>query len=238
MAARLSTAAILVLLSPAAFAADAVVDVPADPIPVASGFQGGFDISVYGGASASPHSGIDYDFNDGLGARSANPSWDGASFEMPPYYGVRGTYWFDSAPNWGLALDFTHAKVEADLAEAPDFTQLEFTDGINLLTANAFYRHEFTDRITPYAGVGVGLSIPHVEAFAANGSTQTAEYQVTGVAASALVGVDFAITERISVFGEYKFSYAQVDADLNGGGYLETDLIINQAAVGLTFKLF
>ena len=32
----------------------------------------------------------------------------------PPYWGVRGTYWFNSAPNWGLMIDYNHAKVIAD----------------------------------------------------------------------------------------------------------------------------
>ena len=235
---RSFAATALFLASTAAWGADAVVEQDPVPAPVAtSGFTGGIDFSVYGGASASPHSDIDFVLADGT-TGSIGPGWDGASFEMPPYYGIRATYWLESMPNLGVALDFTHAKVKADLDRAPGFQKLEFTDGINLLTANVHYRYEWTDRITPYVGVGVGASIPYVEVTNTATGTFTEELQLAGVAASALAGVDFAITDRISAFAEYKFSYATVDADLNNGGSLETDLIINQAAIGLTFKVF
>jgi hypothetical protein len=40
--------------------------------------------------------------------------WDGASFDDPPYWGVRGIWWLDARPNWGLMVDYNHAKVIAD----------------------------------------------------------------------------------------------------------------------------
>ncbi|MEL6751265.1 MAG: autotransporter outer membrane beta-barrel domain-containing protein [Pseudomonadota bacterium] len=87
-------------------------------------------------------------------------------------------------------------------------------------------------------GAGVGLTIPHVEVNGPSLAQETAEYQVTGVAAELTAGVDYALTENWSLFGEYKFNYGEVDADLKGGGSLDTDIISNQIFVGLTYKLF
>ena len=92
---------------------------------------------------------------------------------------------------------------------------------------------------TPYGGIGLGLSIPHVEVNgAATDNVETKEYQVTGFAAQAFVGVDYAIDENWSLFGELKSSYGEVDADLNGGGKLDTHVISNQIIIGLSYKLF
>ena len=192
-------------------------------------------ISGYVGGSFSPHAGVDYNLGNGTTGR-VTPKWEAENFEMPPYYGVRATWWMDQMPELGFALDFTHAKASADPVPAP-FTVLEFTDGVNFLTANVLYRYQTESRFTPYGGVGVGVAIPHVEAVVP-GVTSTLEYQVTGVAAQAFIGVDTKLTDDWSVFGEYKAGYAQIDADLNGGGSLETHVISHQFLVGLTYKLF
>jgi len=193
-------------------------------------------ISVYGGANFSPHSTVKTRSAAGQAETRRNVGWDGASFEMPPYYGVRATWWLEQMPSVGIAIDFTHAKVMADPIPA-GFTKLEFTDGINFLTANALYRHQMDNGFTPYAGIGLGLSIPHVEVDFAGGNS-TSEYQVTGVAAQALVGVDYKLTDDWSIFVEGKSTYGQVDADLTGGGSLDTNIISNQVIFGVTYKLF
>ena len=64
------------------------------------------------------------------------------------------------------AIDFTHAKVKADLDDpvvGARFDRLEFTNGLNSLTLNGLYRMPLDDRFTLYAGAGAGASIPHVE---------------------------------------------------------------------------
>lgn len=194
-------------------------------------------ISVYGGANFSPHSRVK---TTGTGAPDTNNlvGWDGASFKMPPYYGVRATWWLDQMPEVGLAIDFTHAKVVASPLPA-GFTKLEFTDGINFLTANALYRYDMGNGFTPYAGIGAGLTIPHVEVEGpAVNNTSTLEYQATGFAGQAFIGVDYKLDDNWSVFGEAKSTIGMVDADLNGGGKLSTRIISNQIIVGVTYKLF
>lgn len=206
-----------------------------------SAAQAEMTISLGLGANASPHSSVDYDFNNGTRG-SVSPAWDGVSFKMPPVYNARATYWFNEfqMPEWGLGLTFTHAKVKADLDDPTmnDFTTLEFTDGINFLTANLYRRFDLGSRFTPYVGVGAGLAIPHVEVDGPSLAAPTLDYQVTGFAAEATAGVDFSLTEHWSLFGEYKFNYGEVDADLVGGGSLKTDIISNQVFFGVTYKLF
>ena len=115
-------------------------------------------ISVYGGGSFSPHAGVDFDPGDGI-RRRVTPKWEADNFEMPPYYGVRATWWLESMPEVGLAVDFTHAKASADPVPR-GLTVLEFTDGVNFLTANLLYRYQTESRFTPYVGAGVGIAVP------------------------------------------------------------------------------
>ncbi len=44
-------------------------------------------------------------------------SWDTNPFEMPPYYAIRLTHWLDRSPDWGVAVDFTHAKMYSHLEQ-------------------------------------------------------------------------------------------------------------------------
>jgi lipid A oxidase len=63
-----------------------------------------FQVGLYG-ASIAPN---------GTNVTLNSVPWDGASFEDPPYWGARGIYWFDNHPNWGLMVDYNHAKVIAE----------------------------------------------------------------------------------------------------------------------------
>jgi lipid A oxidase len=192
------------------------------------------------GANASPHSSVEYNFANGTSG-DVSPGWDGASFEMPPVYNARFTYWLDDhgMVDWGVGVTYTHAKVKADLNDPTmgDFTTLEFTDGINFLTASVYRRFDLGNKFTPYVGVGAGLSIPKVEINGPSLTQETDEYQITGFAAEATAGVDYALTENWSLFGEYKFNYGEVDADVKGGGSLKTNIISNQVFFGVTYTI-
>ena len=124
---------------------------------------------------------------------------------------------------------------ELNGAVAGVYDTLEFTDGLNLLTANVMYHYPNESRFTPYAGVGAGIAFPHVEVDFDATAPKTFEYQLTGPTVQALVGVDIAITDHVSTFLEYKANYSWHDADLKGGGSLETEIFNNQFIVGLTY---
>lgn len=123
------------------------------------------------------------------------------------------------------------------------FETLEFSDGHNLLTLNAMYRwmglgafsQDFISRLQPYVMAGLGIAVPHVEVTV--GSDRTFEFQNTGIAAQAGTGLDVNITHWFSVFVEYRLSYAEIDADLTGGGTLKTEPWTHHFTFGVTFSM-
>ena len=138
-------------------------------------------IGVYGGVSESFDSDVPLVQPGGTNLTLYDVPWDGKSFESPPYWGVRGTYWLNSRPSWGLMFDYNHAKIYSDRGATVKvsgtrddvalngtdrvgntFDILEFTDGLNQFYLGGTYRW-LHQRWTPYAGFGVGLSVPHVE---------------------------------------------------------------------------
>lgn len=195
-------------------------------------------IQAYGGLNENFSS--DVTVRKGAVDHSRSVDWDGKSFALPPYWGVRGIYWFDAHPNWGVAVDYMHAKAygKINFATDPVYSKLEFTDGNNILTANLMYRFgDAGQRFRPYMGAGLGLAIPHVEVgLKAFPAQETLEYQVTGLAALALVGLEYQLTPRWSAFIEGKLSYTRIDADLDGGGSLTTDIWSPHLALGLSYR--
>lgn len=197
------------------------------------------ELSFYTGIQESPHSRVEGNDPGGVGAFSFLSTWEGRSFEMPPYYGLRATWWTNSNPNLGFGIDFSHNKVYADDATltSSGFTNLEFTDGLNTLTANVWYRWPGLwagGSLTPYVGAGAGLAIPHVDVSSAGGTTF--EYQVTGPAVGVVAGVKYNFNENWAVFGEYKGTYSENSADLDNGGTLETNIVTNAINVGVSFS--
>lgn len=197
-----------------------------------------FQISAYGGANTANSSDVTID--SPLLTGKFDVDWEGDSFETPPYWGARGTWWLTdfNMPRWGVAIDFTHAKAKADLDDAvvgAAFRTLEFTNGLNTVTLNGLYRMPLSNRFSLYTGAGAGVSVPHVEVSTLTDPDRTFEYQLTGPAVQGLVGANFNLGRGFSLFGEYKANYSWIDADLEGGGTLETEILTHQFAVGLSF---
>jgi lipid A oxidase len=192
-------------------------------------------IGVFGGANWNFSSDI-----SGSGVPDHSVDWDGGSGQLPPYWGVRGTYWLGSSPNWGIALEYIHAKAIADL-DGPvgaDFDRLEFTDGNNLVFLEALYRFTpmMNGTLVPYVGAGIGVTIPHVEVTLAGSSDPTYEYQLAGAAAQIMAGLEYKLNNSWSLFTEAKLSYSHIDADLESGGNLQTELWSPQLAIGVTYR--
>jgi lipid A oxidase len=194
--------------------------------------------SVYGGANWNFDSDVKLR-DSAVGDADRSVSWDGESFELPPYWGIRGTYWLSKGSPWGFAIDFTHQKAAADIDFANDdkFDRLEFTDGNNLLIFEVLYRFNpmMNGTLVPYVGAGVGVAIPHVEVTLED-VDKTFEYQCCGPAAQILAGLEYKLDQTWSLFAEAKLSYSHIDADLEGGGSLETDLWSPAIAIGLTYR--
>ena len=225
------------------------------PSPASAEMQ----LSAYTGSNFAYPSDVFIQRPGGTDVTLKDVGWNSKPFHPPPYFGLRATYWLHNAPNWGFGVDYTHAKVYARLGDrvaasgtlggvdvqgsvllSSAFKRLEFTDGLNILTAHAFYRHPLDKRWTPYVGVGLGAAIPHVEVFMP-GYRDTFGYQATGVAARFYAGLEVKLYENISAFAEYQFSYEQIDkARLVGGGTVSTDIANHHLNVGLSyaFNLF
>lgn len=193
------------------------------------------ELSFYGGAQSAPHSTVDISGDDVIPTDDFFVGWEGRSFDAPPYYGIRATIW--NSPTFGYGLDFTHNKIYPQDGDLPEgFDRLEFTDGLNTLTVNAYRRWQNQwGSLTPYVGGGLGVSIPHVEV-EFEGAEETRGYQLTGPAATWIAGASYPIADDWSVFGEYKGTYTVNSADLDSGGTLETDVITNAVNVGVSFR--
>lgn len=191
------------------------------------------ELSFYGGVQGAQPSDISIR-DDVIGDDDFSLSWEGRSFEAPPYYGIRATRW--QSPRFGYGLDFAHNKVYPEGDDLPaGYSVLEMTDGLNTLTVNAYRRWEpVLGDFTPYVGGGLGLSLPHVEV--TNGASETFGYQITGPAATWIAGATLPINEQWSVFGEYKGTFSANTADLESGGTLETDVVTNALNVGVSFN--
>lgn len=203
----------------------------------ATGVRAESELSLYSGIQIAPHSRVRGTDPGGLGDFSFLATWEGRSLEPPPYYGMRYTYW--SGEKFGFGVEFNHAKVYADDATLANngFTRLEFSDGLNVLTANAYRRWPqafLNGRVTPYVGGGVGLSIPNVEVLTPGG--YTFQYQVTGPAVTWMAGAKYSLNDRWGLFGEYKGSYSQNDTDLSNGGTLSTNVVTNAINLGVSFS--
>ncbi len=191
------------------------------------------ELSFYGGFQSAPHSRVSGNEPGGIGAFDFVAAWEGRSFSLPLYYGVRITWWQSATLGWGL--DFSHDKIYASDATLVDnsLSILEFTDGLNILTFNAYRR--WPDRwnvFTPYVGAGLGVSIPHVEFESDAGAVRTFEYQLGGPAVSVIAGASYPIGDRWSVFGEYKATYSINRFKLANGGTLNTNIVTNSFNLG------
>lgn len=194
------------------------------------------ELSFYGGAQSAQPSEVSVSDDDVIADDELSIEWEGRSSDAPIYYGIRATRW--RSETFGYGLDLTHNKVYPKDGELPaEYDVLEFTDGLNTLTVNAYHRwSDVFGEVTPYVGGGLGLSIPHVELETADGASETHGYQLTGAAATWIAGATYPINDQWSVFGEYKGTFATNNAELDSGGSLETDVVTNAVNLGVSFN--
>lgn len=217
-------------------------------------------ISVATGGAWTHSSDVRYIEPDGTDLTFHEVAWDTKPFDLPPYYGIRFTHWLDRYPNWGAALDFTHAKMIADrdrivqvsgdrhgnaVSEAAlmseTFDELEFSDGHNLITVNLMHRWRLSpslgkmnfDSTELFVGGGAGVAIPHVEVGTADSLTR--EFQFAGPAFQFATGATLPLTDRWRLIAEYRLTYADIDAELSGGGRLTTDALTHHLNIGIGF---
>ncbi|MCE0505776.1 outer membrane beta-barrel protein [Roseivivax sp. GX 12232] len=192
------------------------------------------EVSIYSGIQGAAGSTLKGDYPSG-GSYDRDVAWDGRSGEMPPYYGIRGTWW--QSERLGFGAEFTHSKVYLDGSDksALGFDGFQLSDGLNVLTANAMVR--FPDQapgVTPYFGGGIGVTLPHVDAEV--GSSDTFGYQFGGPAVRLTAGASYDVTETVALFGEYQFTASWNDLDLDNGGSAKTQINTNAVNLGVALK--
>lgn len=192
-------------------------------------------LSIYGGIQDTANSEVKVTDIDGS-QYSFDTIWEGRSFEAPPYYGLRYTNWRNE--NFGFAIDFVHSKAYAsdETLSSTGYDVLEFTDGINILSANGLYRLKEIGQITPYFGAGLGISIPHVEVQSPTMDEPNLGYQYGGLAAVALMGASYAVTDHFSIFAETRFDYIKLNVDFGENGQLDTNLINRALNLGVSYN--
>ncbi|MBS0124722.1 outer membrane protein [Thetidibacter halocola] len=196
------------------------------------------EVSIYMGWQTLPHSRISGDLPGGLGPYNELVGWEGKSFSMPPYYGARATWWRGGG-DWGYGIEYTHTKayMPDDVQNRLGFSRFELSDGHNIATVNLMRR--FPDQwggLTPYVGGGVGVAFPHVDATNTAANSRTYGFQLTGPAMRLTAGASYPLTDRLSVFGEYQFTYSWNEGDLDNGGSFSTDIKTNALNIGLSLN--
>ena len=192
------------------------------------------EIGIYGGVQSSPHSRITGKHSTSGAQYSELVGWQGKSFDAPIYYGIRTTFWSKDKLSYGA--EFTHAKAYAPTTalQSTGFDRLEFTDGHNIITFNINRRWELGE-FKPYFLVGLGIAIPHVDALP-SGGLHTFEYQNTGPAVRAAVGLSRKLNENFSIFTEYQFTASDNKFSLRNGGSLNTKLLTNAINLGVSYN--
>lgn len=126
-------------------------------VPAATEAQ--FAFGAYLGESSTIDSNVQLNQPDGTDLDFHGVGWYDESWVNPKYYGFRLSYWNRNAPRWGFVVDFTHAKMYAELdatvrvtgsreGEPVDgeellgdtFDSLSISHGHNTLTFNGFHR--------------------------------------------------------------------------------------------------
>ena len=203
-------------------------------LPTQNIYANSIEISFYGGVQSSPHSRITGKHSTSGAQYSELVGWEGKSFEAPIYYGIRTTFWRDDRLSYGA--EFTHTKAYAPTSalQSAGFDRLEFTDGHNIFTVNIIKLWELTGFNT-YSLAGLGVAIPHVDALP-SGGRHTFEYQFSGLAFRAAIGLSRRLNDEFSVFSEYQFTASDNKVSLLNGGSLNTKLLTNAFNFGISYN--
>lgn len=188
------------------------------------------ELSLYSGLQAVQDSRL-----SGSAAGDVQVQWEGQSLKAPPYYGLRLTRWRPDGLGYGIEVN--HAKAYADDPARHGYDRLEFSDGLNIVTANLWHRWPGVGRrgLQPYLGAGIGLAVPHVD-IQPTGGAHTFGYQITGPAAQLVAGARLPLSGRWALFGEWKGSWSKHKVDLDSGGTLRTEIVTHALNVGLSYR--
>jgi len=190
-------------------------------------------------------------------------SWEDNSLSGPSarYTTVRVGYFLAGKPWMGVAVEFMHFKVFAEVERSVRVTGTNegvpidavqpmnaivdryiVGNGVNFLTASFLARKRLKrsedyphGRVQPYVGVGAGPTLLYTQS-TVNDKKRSGPYEFGGVGLAALGGVQVQLSRRWDLFAEYKRTYTQANGSIDDGSS-RTDLHTNHytAGVGLHF---
>jgi lipid A oxidase len=226
----------------------------------ASAARAEFDLSVFTGVALTQDADLDLQQSGGTDLTFHDVSYEGRDFEVPPYYGAR-LLWFPSqASHWGFGAEFFHIKIYAQTGDTVHVTgqrngvgvdeneridntiqSFSISHGLNFALGDIVYRwfpgqrgEDFLGHLQPYAGLGLGAAIPHVESKIYG--TFHEEYQLRGPGVQALAGINIDLTRRWGLLFEYKFTYANLGSLDVPNGSIEFTPLTHHLVAGITFS--
>jgi len=180
-------------------------------------------------------------------------AWEDHSLEGPSarYTGVRLGYFLSGKPWLGVAAEFLHFKVFAEVqrsvrvrgrtAAGPIDTVQPMSDivarynianGVNFIPVSVIARKRLArgerfpnGRVQPYAGFGVGPTLLYPQN-TVNGRDHGGPYELGRPGLQALGGIQVHVSPRWELFAEYKRTYTDSEVTIRGGtgrSRLQTD---------------
>ena len=218
------------------------------------------ELSIFTGVALSQNSDLDLHQTGGTDLTFHDVSFEGRDFQIPPYYGVRALWLPSDDSHWGFGAEFFHMKMYAGTDDSVHVTgrrngvgvddterisdtidSFSLSHGLNYALADVVYRwmpgrrgENFLGHLTPYAGIGLGAAIPHVESNI-NGRFHE-EYQLHGPGMEALTGVNIMLSQHWGLMFEYKFTYANLDSLDVPRGSIEVTPLTHHFVTGVTFN--
>jgi len=186
--------------------------------------------------------------------------WEDNSLSGPSarYTDVRFGYFFLRKPWLGVAVDFLHFKIFAEVEDelrisgvsegveippgtvAPMSTYVQryiVGNGVNFLPVSLLFRHRARQseryphgRIQPYAGLGVGPTLLYTQS-TVHGKQRGGPYEFGNAGFVLVAGTQFHVSRRWDLFFEYKRTYSKLNGSIKGGSS-ETELNSNHFTAG------
>lgn len=135
------------------------------------------------------------------------------SFDTSAVFGLRGGYWSESYPWLGAALDLSHFEakgegVEIKVTPLSGLVMLRYP----LVVSQAFPK----GRIQPYAGLGASFASTSFKLDFRPELPETIDENGFGIGPDFRAGLAWRLSERIAVFGEYRYWQANLEVEDEG----------------------
>ncbi len=190
------------------------------------------EFSIYGGLQSIGDSQVSGNDPGGTGIFNFVTGWPNRPGGALSQFGLRLTVWQNCTFGWGMDFNSYAARADQSTLGSNGISALELSNGINILTINAYRRWQDIGIISPYVGAGVGVAIPTIKFD--SGTGRTSQLQLTGPAMQWVAGASIPVGNGVSVFGEYQGSYTVYTANLIGGGSFSTNLRRSTVNFGLS----